>query len=297
MKFKTIGLITQRYADDTFHTLKKVIFYLQSQSFQVILEAELDAWLQKRFISESPLHFKIAGRETLGKLCDLVIVVGGDGSLLNAARAIVPYDVPLIGINRGTLGFLADIKPDEIETKLAQVLKGEYNEEKRFLLETYTENEKKPYPALNEVILVSADMAKMIEFEIYVDDMFMCSQRSDGLIVATPTGSTAYALSAGGPILYPNLDIIVMIPMFPHSLNNRPIVISNDKKIHIVVLGKAHKNIAYISCDSHTHINIKSGEKVFIHKMEQQLILLHPKDYDYFKTLRSKLSWGQRLVN
>lgn len=292
MVFKNIGLMTQRYTEETLETLVHLINYLSKKKLSIVLEADT----AKHLGSIVPGMFKQELRERLGASCDLIIVVGGDGSLLNAARAVVAHETPLLGINRGTLGFLADMMPDEIEEKLELILQGVYQEEKRFLLETHIEGREEHYPALNEVILVSSDMAKMIEFEIYVDDVFMCSQRSDGLIIATPTGSTAYALSAGGPILYPNLDVIVMIPMFPHSLNNRPIVISNEKKIHIEVSGKGNQNIAYVSCDSHTHIKVKPLEKIFVHRMKQELRLLHSQGHDYFKTLRSKLGWGVKII-
>ena len=176
----------------------------------------------------------VSSHETLGKMCDLAIVVGGDGSMLTAARALAKHGVPVVGINRGGLGFLTDIAPDELEQRLDDVFSGNYEVEQRFMLEGNICREGVSLnqgQALNDVVLSAGSSGRMIEFELYIDDHFVYSQRSNGLIISTPTGSTAYALSGGGPIMHPSLDALVLVPIFPHTLTGRPIVIDGNSKI------------------------------------------------------------------
>lgn len=291
-KFQHIGLIARIDTPEIIETLHATADYLQSQKINVSLETKSAKLMKKT-------NLPIASYEQLGKVCDLIIVIGGDGSLLHAARNIAPFDIPVIGINRGTLGFLTDIKPNEIDIKINEILNGKYKEEKRFLLETFvhTDDKKKFYGcALNEIVLISTYTARLFEFEIYIDNNFMCSERSNGIIIATPTGSTAYALSAGGPILHPHLDAIVLIPIFPHTLSNRPVVISGEHKITLA-FSKEIKSRPGIHCDTQLLSNLNKGDLVHIHKMKQSLRLIHPDNYDYYETLRSKLGWGQRLSN
>lgn len=236
----------------------------------------------------------------LGKNRDLIIVVGGDGSILRCASTAVKHQTPMIGINKGRLGFLTDIRPNELSTRLQAVLDGEYWTAKRFLLDTSVMDiggEKVNCGiALNDVILYPGESLRMLDFEVYVDDQFLSSQRADGLIVATPTGSTAYNLSAGGPIIQPNVDAMVMLPMFSHSLTDRPIIIPSDSQIKIM-LAEQHQAIAHLSCDADDNIEIKPGATITISKANKTIELLHPLDYDYYESLRNKLHWGKRLTN
>lgn len=225
---------------------------------------------------------------------ELIIVVGGDGSLLNAAHLALPYNLPILGINRGRLGFLTDIHPNDLE-KVAEVLDGHYYIENRFLLDAqfYKDSAKKPFTqdvALNDVVLLPGDIAHMIAFEIYIDQQFVCKQRADGLIIATPTGSTAYALSGGGPILHPQLDAVVLVPMFPHTLSSRPIVVSGGSEIELHIAA-TNSVSPHVSCDGQNRIALPVGGRVRVNKKSQLLRLVHPKDYNYFKTLREKLKW------
>ena len=225
---------------------------------------------------------------------DLIVVVGGDGSLLSAARMAIKVNVPVIGINRGRLGFLTDILPHELEARLGPVLAGDYYEESRFLLHmrihdgdtTYFEGD-----ALNDVVLSRGNETHLIAFDVYVNQQFVSHYRSDGLILATPTGSTAYALSAGGPIMHPQLNAIVMVPMFSHSLNTRPLVIDGQSIVEIQI-SDSNENQLQISCDGHESSTVRPGQKVTIEKNARQLQLLHPGDYHYYDTLRIKLGWG-----
>lgn len=293
-EFNTIGIIGRVRKPGVKETLKILIDYLKQLGKAIVIDSETAAVL-------TDTSLKTLEREQLAKHCDLAIVVGGDGSLLNASHSLVEDEIPVLGINRGSLGFLTDIHPAELN-KIKDILDGNYILEPRFLLRATIElNGKRLSPeiglghALNEFALIPDAVPHMIEFEIYVDDAFVSSQRSDGLIIATPTGSTAYSLSAGGPILHPELDVMVLVPMFPHTLSVRPIVISGDKELKIIISpnNSTSPRLAY---DGQTYINTPPGSHITITKMPKKLNLVHPLDYDYYETLRSKLHWGQKLL-
>ena len=228
---------------------------------------------------------------------DLGIVVGGDGSMLSACRKMAISGIPLLGINRGRLGFLTDISPDEIEERVWPVLQGEYKQTQRFLLETtVTRNgvEIGTGTAVNDIVMHPGMSVRMMSFELYVDGEFVYSQRSDGLIVATPTGSTAYALSAGGPLLFPELDAMVVVPLNPHTLNSRPIVLQGNAKIEIRVSSRNELH-PLITCDGHNDFVTEPGDVITIQKHDNDILLIHPKDNNFYGVCRSKLGWGSRL--
>lgn len=287
--FKTVGIFGRVKNNGVKETLKTLIQYLQQLSQNILVEEE----------TAEPLNdssLKTITRDQISSECDLLIVVGGDGSMLHAAHAIVNETIPVLGINRGSLGFLTDILPTELE-KVKSILEGKYILEKRFLLTSKIKLNNQLIGqdhALNEVALLPDVRPHMIEFEIYIDNQFVCSQDSDGLIIATPTGSTAYALSGGGPIVHPQLDAIVLVPMFPHTLSSRPIVIEGNCQITIVV---SHNNPVSprISCDGRESFSTPGGCHIKIHKNPKPLHLIHPEDYHYYKALRSKLHWGKKL--
>lgn len=226
----------------------------------------------------------------LPKTVDLIIVVGGDGSLINAAHLAVEHDLPIIGIHRGRLGFLTDIHPQYI-AQLKEVIHGSYQEENRFLLEATIHQERVVTDiALNDVVLMPNEAPQMVEFETYINDEFVCKQRADGLIIATPTGSTAYALSAGGPILKPGLNAVAIVSMCPHTLSSRPLVVSNDSRINLYITPN-NKGPVNISCDGIQRLPVEPGSHVLIERYSKQLKLIHPANYNYFSTLREKLNW------
>lgn len=287
--FNTIGIIGRVKNPGVKETLKTLIHYLEDLPLEIRIETET-----AESLNDSSL--KIIPREQIGKQCDLLIVVGGDGSLLHATHAIIEHETPVIGVNRGSLGFLTDIHPAELD-KIKAILNGKYILEKRFLLTTTIDLNGQSLgkdDALNEVAIIPATVPHMIEFEIYIDNQFVCSQNSDGLIIATPTGSTAYALSGGGPILHPQLDAIVLVPMFPHSLNSRPIVIEGNRHIDIIITPN-NLTSPRLSCDGRAYLNTPAGSRISIHKKNQALHLIHPLDYNYYEALRSKLHWGKKL--
>ena len=202
----------------------------------------------------------------------------------------------MLGINRGGLGFLADISPNQIEQKIAEVLRGEFVAEDHFLLDARVFSdgvERAGSPALNDVVVHLGGMAKMMEFSLWVDDQFVYDQRSDGVIIASPTGSTAYSLSAGGPIMHPTLDAIVVVPMFPHTLTSRPLVIGGDVEIKVVI--GATEQQAQVSCDSQIDFALSTADEVRISKYHAPLQLLFPLGHNFYDSCRSKLDWASRL--
>ena len=234
---------------------------------------------------------------TQGHWADLFIVIGGDGTLLGAARELVRFNTPLLGINRGRLGFLTDIMPAQLEQDLTAVFSGHYLQEERFLLHAMIERDGEIIDqgtALNDVVLHSGPSIRMLEFDLLIDQHFVYRQRSDGLIVSTPTGSTAYALSAGGPIMQPGLEAIALVPMFPHSLSSRPLLVSDDAKIRIDTNPSTDQTPS-VSCDAQVHLELQAGDRLLIEKHHHKLHLLHPSHHNYYETCRTKLGWGSRL--
>jgi NAD+ kinase len=283
--FKQVALLGRQRIEGIEETLLTLKNYLLNYPIDVVLE-ETTA----KLIPEANLP--ILAKELLCKNCDLIIVVGGDGSLLNAAHIAADYNLPVLGINRGRLGFLTDIRPDELD-KIDAVLSGKYVEEERFLLQTkifHPNGDVTEGIALNDVVLLPGNIAHMIEFEVHINKQMICNQRADGIIIATPTGSTAYALSGGGPILHPQLDAIVLVPMFPHTLSSRPIVVKGNSEITII-LSLTNEACPRVSCDGEKRIPLAPGGGVMIKKKAETLRLIHPLDYNYFETLREKLGW------
>ena len=241
-----------------------------------------------------PASVSFVPREHIGQNVDLVIVVGGDGSLLDVARKVNAQQTPLLGVNRGRLGFLTDINPGSLGTQIPPILRGEYREEPRVMLQAKVMREGAliaEASALNDVVLYSGDIARMIEFEVVINGQFVYRQRSDGLITATPTGSTAYALSGGGPIMHPQLPALVLVPMHPHTLSARPIVVHDESHIVLRVSATNH-HFPKISCDGQIQLNTQPLDEIHIQKLPNRLRLIHPLNHDYFAMLRTKLGWG-----
>ena len=243
-QFRNIGIIGRMGSVRVLETIRRLKRYLIGRHLHVILEETIAEML--------PGHnLQTSSRKLLGEVCDLVIVVGGDGSMLGAARALAQHGVPVLGINRGSLGFLTDILPEQLESQISEVLAGQYTVEQRFLLEIEVRREGVPIgqgDALNDVVLHPGKSTRMIEFELFIDGQFVYSLKADGLIIATPTGSTAYALSAGGPIMHPRLDAIVIVPMYPHTLSSRPIVVDADSELKVVI-AEDMSIYPLVSCD------------------------------------------------
>ncbi len=290
MSYKTVGLIGKPGHAETQSTLNHLIDYLQQRGCEVLIEETIRHELKDPSI---PAHNLVQ----IGKQADLAVVVGGDGSMLGAARVLSRFDIHVVGVNRGNLGFLTDIHPDEITEQLDLIFEGQAIVEQRFLLEVGVyrhEKLKSSNTAVNEIVLHHGKVAHMMEFEIYIDDQFVFSQRSDGLIVATPTGSTAYSLSAGGPIIMPKLDALSLVPMFPHTLSSRPIVVDASCTVSMRV-SHVNSDSLQVSCDSHIVLPVLPGDEIKVQKSKDTLSLVHPKGYSYFNVLQNKLSWGSKL--
>ncbi|RJG51371.1 NAD(+) kinase [Motilimonas pumila] len=287
--FSRIGLIGKPDHLGANQTLKALYQYLTAQDYSVVIETQVAQELAIAGARAQPLV-------ELGSQVDLVIVVGGDGNMLGAARVLSRFDVAVIGVNRGNLGFLTDLDPDSFEQQLCDVLAGKYRTEHRFLLqaEVYRHGElKSTNTAMNEAVLHPDKIAHMIEFEVFVNGEYMLHQRADGMIVSTPTGSTAYSLSGGGPILTPNLDAISLVPMFPHTLGSRPIVLDGNSEVRLVVATSNKANML-VSCDGHVSLPVMPGDEVLIKKHDNKLKLIHPLDYNYFNVLQQKLGWEKK---
>jgi NAD+ kinase len=288
--YNTIGLIGKPNHEGASATITALYQFLTDQNYKVLIERSVAPSIN---IDKLAINTLIE----IGEQADLAIVVGGDGYMLGAARVLSCFNIGVIGVNRGNLGFLTDLSPDELIEPLEAILNGKSRSEQRFVIEAevYRHGKlKSSNSAVNEAVLHAGKVASMIEFEVYIDGSFMFSQRSDGLIVSTPTGSTAYSMSAGGPILTPNLNALSLVPMFPHTLTSRPIVVDGNSEIKLVLANENYENLQ-VSCDGHVILAVMPGDEVIIRKSEYTLRLIHPLDHDYFNVLRSKLSWGNKL--
>ncbi len=226
---------------------------------------------------------------------DLIVAVGGDGTMLHAARLTGDGKVPLLGVNRGRLGFLADISPAEMLENLDQILDGDYSRESRLQLDakiTSSDGSERSAVALNDIVLQRRETGRMLDFETRIADRFVNTHAGDGIIVATPTGSTAYALSCGGPILEPLLDALVVVPICPHTLSDRPIVIPSSLDIGPKLLHR-HDTKAEVSVDGHSLGELEPADSLLISESKNRITLIHPPGYDYYEILRSKLHWGR----
>ncbi|NAX18807.1 MULTISPECIES: NAD(+) kinase [unclassified Vibrio] len=289
--FEVIAIIGKPRDQQAIQTHKELYQWLTSMGYPVFIDDRLSEILE-----DIPAeHF--ASLLEIGKKADLAVVVGGDGNMLGAARVLSRFDISVIGVNRGNLGFLTDLNPEDFQPRLLAVLNGEYLEEQRFLLETEIHRHgqvKSHNAALNEAVLHPGKIAHMIEFEVYIDNSFAFSQRSDGLIVSTPTGSTAYSLSGGGPILSPSLNAITLVPMFPHTLSSRPLVVDGNRQIKLLV-SPDNRGTQEVSCDGQVSLPVSPGDEVHIYQSPNILKLIHPKDYSYYHVLRKKLGWSSKL--
>ncbi len=292
VQFRNIGIIGRVGTERILSSVRVLTDFLIARELTVVFEKELAERLPE-------YKLQVSSRKLIGEMCDLVIVVGGDGSMLGAARDLAAQSVPVLGINRGGLGFLTDISPDAIEQQVGEVLDGQYVVEPRFLLDAIIKRDGEPIgqgSAFNDVVVSSGETARMMSFELEIEGEFVYSQRSDGLIVSTPTGSTAYSLSAGGPIMHPKLDALCLVPMFPHSLNARPLMVDGNAEIKLRI-SEDTATTPIITCDGHLSFKAQPGDVVYISKKAHKLKLLHPVDHSFYGACRDKLGWGNKLVN
>ena len=283
--FKTIALIGKHKNPEITTPLLRLGRYLVSRDVEVLLDCLTAANVAGK-------AYPAVTIEEIGARADLAIVLGGDGTMLNIARKLAPFNVPLVGINQGRLGFLTDLSIDSMAETLGSMLDGRYVMERRMLL--YVEVMRHDISvfsalALNDVAVNRGVGGNMIEFEVRINGEYVYSLRSDGLIVATPTGSTAYALSAGGPILHPSLDLIALVPVSPHTLSNRPIAVEPDATVEILMHRTA---VARVHSDSHSHFDLREHDSVVVRRSPHEATLLHSSDHSYYRMLREKLGWS-----
>jgi NAD+ kinase len=283
--FPTIALVGRYASPGIAEPLNRLAEFLAERGHRIIVGAETAETARLPGHPSMPM-------EELGREAKLAIVIGGDGTMLSIARRLAPYDVPLIGINQGRLGFLTDIAVDDMESVLAAMLGGAYTEEKRTLLDATlvrVGGGSERALALNDVFVNRSAVGGMIECTVNIDGRFVYALRADGLIVATPTGSTAYALSAQGPIVDPGVAAFLLVPVAPHALTNRPIAVRDSVLIEIALQrGKD----AGLHCDGQANFPLSEGDSVSIRRAEHRARLLHPKDHDHFAMLRQKLHWS-----
>jgi NAD+ kinase len=287
--FKTVAVVGKSDAANLPDVLDQLVGVLRARKVSILMDP-LTAGA-----SRSPPDDTLPMAD-LPRRASLAVIVGGDGTLIGAARLMASRDVPLVGVNLGRLGFLTDIPADGLESSLASILDGEYIRENRTLLEGSVRRGRKTLfsaTAMNDVVVSRGAMGSMIEFAVTVDGEFIYSLRADGLIVATPTGSTAYALSAGGPILHPSLSAIALVPISPHTLSNRPVAIGGSSKVEVTLVRGVD---ARANFDVQGHWLLEPGDVVGVAAAGNAATILHPRGYRYFGMLRQKLRWNERTT-
>mgnify|MGYP003321001176 FL=1 len=283
--FKNVGIYVRQESNHgvDLDVMNDMIDFLSNKDIKLLIDESSDY---------ENSHTNSVNHNDFVETVDLIIVFGGDGTLLNSARKYLDYEIPILGINMGKVGFLTDIKVDNFEKSLSDILDGNYLIEERNLVSAKF-NETHLY-GLNEVVIHSGSYAQLMRYQLSVNDRIVYEQRSDGLIVATPTGSTAYALSAGGPIIHPSLDVWTILPMLPQSLSSRPFIISSEEKV-IINLFDGPNEQAKICVDGQNDIDLPFNEEIAISKMKKTLKLVHPKDNDFFEACREKLGWSLNI--
>lgn len=287
--FQTVGIIGKKRDARVGPTLARLAALLRKLDCTVLVDAA-----SADHVDDPSCGY--ATVDELGSRCDLVVVVGGDGTLLSAARALARTGVPILGINQGRLGFMVDVNPDEMDATLAQIFAGDYVKEDRLLLTASIIRAGKqvdgPFLAINDVVIRNQAAVRMLDFSTWIGGEFISQHRADGFIVSTPTGSTAYALSGGGPVLHPSLQALALVPICPHTLSDRPIVVGSDRPVRII-LGGGEGTRAMFTCDGQTNESINPGDAIEISRAQETLRLIHPANYNYFNILRNKLHWGR----
>jgi NAD+ kinase len=290
--FKTIGVIGKYSDPDVGGAIRALSRHLMARGCEVLVDED-----SARLIAEPGLG--AASLAAIGHRCDLAVVVGGDGTLLHAARALADHEVPLVGVNLGHLGFLTDIPPGRMNEAISHILDGDCVIEERALLSAMVTRDDATLwrsDALNDVVIHKWNSARMIGLETWLDGRYLNMLRSDGVIVSTPTGSTAYALSAGGPLVQPTLDALLIVPVCPHTMSNRPIVIAGGTMIEVVICD-GRRDHAQLTCDGQISQPLRHGDRVRICKKDRSIRLIHPAGHDHYELLRAKLRWAENPRN
>ena len=284
--FKTVALVGKYKSPEIARPLLDLGRFLESRKIKVLVDT-----LTASQVKQS--KYPVLALEEIGREADLAIVIGGDGTMLNIARTLAPHDVALVGVNQGRLGFLTDISVDTMIATIGAILDGKFVAEERMMLEGQVySGGKETFQALalNDVVVSKGAKGSMLELEVRIDGQFIYNQRADGLIVATPTGSTAYALSSGGPIVHPSLSVMALVPVSPHTLSNRPIVVSSSCTVEIVVRDNPEPRAHF---DSHSRCDLREGDTIKVRRSPSTISLLHPEGHSYYDMLREKLNWNR----
>jgi NAD+ kinase len=284
--FGTVALVGRHSDPRVADSLQVLAAHLASQKRKVLVDSANAAF-------QVPVEHM--NEAEFAAHAELIVAVGGDGTILHAARIASVANIPLLGVNRGRLGFLADITPADMCNRLDDVLAGRYERESRAMLTARIEHNGTPVhtaQALNDVVLQKWETGRMIDFETWIDGQYVNTHGGDGLIVATPTGSTAYALSCGGPILHPALEALAMVPVCPHTLSDRPIVVGSASQIEIRLVNRPNTK-AQVTCDGIMLGDLGPEDRLLIGPAPNRVVLLHPPGHDYYRILRSKLHWGR----
>lgn len=287
--FSTVGIIGKRHDLRIVPTLQQLCATLRGLGRQLLLEAGTVTGQQL------PADIPRLKRDELARACDLAVVVGGDGTLLSAARDLAPSGVPIVGINQGRLGFMVDVRPEDMSETFAAIFAGNYLSEERLLLQVHLPRQGRPdvdMLAINDVVIRNQAAIRMLEFDTWLDEEFISSHRADGFIVSSPTGSTAYALSGGGPVMHPSLRALALVPICPHTLSDRPIIVGCEQTVRISLRGTPG-TAAMLTCDGQTAETLRAGESFEVRKAPFHMNLVHPRNYSYFTLLRNKLHWGR----
>jgi NAD+ kinase len=283
---KNIGIFAKKSHPEVKGIISRIIAFLLSRDINVLIE--------KEFAPDSG-EIIIIEKENIPQESDLIIVFGGDGTLLSVSRLDNVTDIPILAVNLGGLGFLTEIRVEEIEDALNKVLDSDYDIEKRMMfdvqLQRAGDGEVEKFIALNDVVVNKGALARMIDLDTYVNEKFLNSYRVDGLIISTPTGSTGYSLSAGGPIIYPSLKLIAIIPICPHTLTNRPIILEDEKE---VMVSLRSGDDVYLTMDGQVGVLMNIGDQVRVYKSEKNITLIKSPFRNYFEVLKEKLKWGER---
>ena len=267
------------------------VISIARQIFEILSNVEVETLYDDNLsVLEELTGLKSLSTKAIVEKADLLIAIGGDGTMLNCSKKYGSKGIPVVGINLGKLGFLTDIAPEEITTRLIEVIQGNFVEDKRFFLEASVQNQNESLIALNEIVIHSGAIAQLIEFNLFINDHFVYRQKADGLIINSPTGSTAYSLSGGGPIVHPGVDAITLLLMFPQSLSTSSLLVRADSSIRIELTNPQLS--AQVSFDSHDSLTVKGIQEINISKSTSVLNLIHPLDHDFFGGCRNKLGWS-----
>jgi len=282
IKFKTVTLCCTKQNKDIFSIASQCCEVLSNRGLKVLVDKNLS-----KLVSNGA---KVSSEGFIKKNSDLLIAIGGDGTMLNFARKYGPFEIPILGINLGNLGFLNDIPPSKVTEEIIDVMEGKFDSDKRFFLDTSILGRKQIFRALNEVVLHSGEIAQLIEYEVFIDSTFVYRQKADGLIISSPTGSTGYSLSSGGPIVHPKVNSLILSPMLPLSLSSSSLVIDAESIVRVILTKDSRS--AQLSFDSHSSLILKKGTEIQICKSKSYLELIHPKGNDFFGACRNKLRWS-----